>query len=309
MGLSRQKFHKKVPIVFTFDKRIVLAAAVAIKSMIDSAAADSAYDIHILHSDLDAKTQKAFLELDPEISFHYIDPSRFAGMAKSKSSWTEIVYYRILIPEVLPQYDKVIYSDVDVFFKRDLSGVYDTDVAGYEWAGVRAEVNSAQAVGHRYFPENKNEYIFWSGFMLINCAKWRQENTIARLFENGQIFHDRLKFFDLDLINITCDSIKPLPFDYCVLESIYEKPIEQAHEYGYLNKVYSDGELLRAKNDPAIIHYAGELGKPWWRKNPPAYYKEYTASIPKSLRRYTLRDLRKILFNWLLTIRLFCINF
>jgi lipopolysaccharide biosynthesis glycosyltransferase len=276
----------KIPIVFTFDKRIVLAAAVAIKSLLDTGAK---YDIHILHSDLSAKTQKDFLELDPEISFHYVDPTRFKGMAKSKGSWTEIVYYRMLIPEILPQYDKVIYSDVDVFFKKDLSEVYDTDITDFEWAGVRAEKNTPQAIGHKYFPENKNEYIFWTGFMLINSKKWRQEGTIARLFENAKTFKDRLKFFDLDLINITCNHIKPLPFDYCVLESVLEKP--DAQDLEFLRGVYADEELKCA---PAIIHYAGELGKPWRRKNPPAYYR--TDVIPKSLRRYTFRDLRKIWF-------------
>ncbi len=278
----------RVPVVFTFNKQVVLAAAVAIKSLLDSADG-SDYDIHILHPDLSAANQKAFLELDPGITFHHVDKSRFKGFATT-GSWSEIVYYRLLIPEILPQYDKVVYSDKDVFFKKDLGEVFDADLTGFEWAGVRAEVNGPDAVGHQYFPENKKDYIFWSGFMVINCAKWRQDNVVGRCLENARVFKNRLRFFDLDLVNITCDNIKPVPFDYCVLESILELG-KDARDYEFLKKVYTDEELAC---EPAIIHYAGALGKPWRRKNPPEYYKQCTCNIPKKLRRYTFRDLRKM---------------
>ena len=48
----------KIPIVFTFDNRIILGAAAAIKSLIDSAKADTIYDIHILHNGIEEKYQK-----------------------------------------------------------------------------------------------------------------------------------------------------------------------------------------------------------------------------------------------------------
>ena len=85
---------------------------------------------------------------------------------------------------------------------------------------------------------------------------------------------------------------------YCTLESIYVyDSISKSQDYRYLKYVYSDDEILQAKNTPAIVHYAGELGKPWRRKNIPADYREYMDKIPKSLRRFTFRDIRKRLFS------------
>ena len=52
-----------------------------------------------------------------------------------------------------------------------------------------------------------------------------------------------------------------------------------------------------AKENPAIIHYAGVLGKPWHRKSPPREYQKYIDTIPNKLRRKTFRDLRKIFFS------------
>lgn len=46
----------KIPVVFTFDKRIILGAAVTIKSLIDTAKPETEYDIYVYHPDIDDKT-------------------------------------------------------------------------------------------------------------------------------------------------------------------------------------------------------------------------------------------------------------
>lgn len=293
----------KIPVVFTFDKRIILGAAVAIKSLIDCAKPETIYDIYVYHPDIDEKTIKEFEKITQDtnhtITFEYIAKERFKNAPINKGgSWTEIVYYRLLIPELLPQYDKVIYSDVDVLFKDDLSELYESDISGYELAAVRAEKNTPNAIGHKYFKENKKEYIFWSGLLLINCDQFRKEKIQDKLQDNLIKHFSELKFFDLDLINITCQNILPLDFKYCVLQGIsYVDKFETSSVYKYLKDVYSYEELSEAKKHPAIIHYAGTPGKPWRRKYIPEDYKEYMNKIPKSLKKFTFRDLRKRLFS------------
>ncbi len=291
-----------VPVVFTFDKRIVLGAAVAIKSLLDNAKETTCYDIRILHSDLSLSDQAEFSSLVKNsrhtMAFHYIDKSLFKGVKKNHKSWTEIVYYRMFISEVVIDYDKAIYSDVDVFFKGDLSDVYNTNIDKYELGAVPAEINSKNMVGHKYFPENKNKFIFWSGFLLLNLKKLREENYFKKFMKTAFDFKPRLNMFDLDIINITCNYIKPLSFRYCVLETIYVfDKLSDSRDYKYIGKVHTDKQLLDGKHHPIIVHYAGQLGKPWRRKRPPEYYLEYMNSIPKKLRRFTLRDIRKRFFS------------
>ncbi len=294
----------EIPIVFTFDRRIVLGAAVSIKSLIDAADESTSYQIHIFHSDLSKADQKSFYEIifgsRHEMFFHFIDKNIFAGIPKSTGSWTEIVYYRLIIPEILKQYDKVIYSDVDVFFKADMSEVFSTDVSEYDFAAVRAERNSAQNICHKYFPENKNEYIYWSGFLLLNCKKMREEKFFDKCIKIAKAFVGRLKFFDLDTINLASQKILALPLSYVTLEGLYAfDKIEDSKDYAYIKSVYSNDEMLFAKNNPHIIHYAGELGKPWQRPQMPAYYKKCAQTIPPALYRRTFRDIRKIVVKFL----------
>ena len=50
----------KIPVILTFDKRIILAGAVAIQSLIDNAKETTQYDIYIYHPDIDDKTIKEY---------------------------------------------------------------------------------------------------------------------------------------------------------------------------------------------------------------------------------------------------------
>ena len=166
--------------VFCFDSRIILGASVAIKSLIDCAKDSTYYDIRIFHSDLNLNAQKNISKLventKHNIAFHYINPELFKGAPHNNGSWTELVYYRLLIPEILREYDKVIYSDIDVLFKGDLETVYNIDLSNYELAAVPVEKNNKETmICHKYFPENTNEdiYIFEKKNAKFNDLKTR----------------------------------------------------------------------------------------------------------------------------------------
>lgn len=291
----------KIPVVFTFDKRIIPAGAIAIKSLIDCAKPETEYDIYVFHPDISDKIAVAFEKMigsasRHKITFRRVDKSRFKDAPVSRGSWREIVYYRILIPELLPQYDKVIYSDVDVLFKDDMSEVYSVSLDNCDWGGVAAERNTPESVGHKYFPENPHEFIFWSGFMLLNTRYMRENNFVGRCFEVIRNVGERLQFFDLDTINIASHGIKPLPLRYVGLQSILNcKNFDDIS--AALKQIHGLDAVMSTYVNPAIVHYAGKPGKPWRLKNPPADYREYMDDLPKELKKYTFRDWRKKLFS------------
>ena len=291
-----------IPVVFCFDSRIILGASVTIKSLIDCAKETTTYDIRIFHSDINLKDQKNISALAENtrhnIAFHYINPDLFKDAPKNKGSWTEIVYYRLLAPEILKEYDKVIYSDVDVLFKGDLEELYSIDINDYEMAMVRAEKNTPNIIEHRYFEENKNDYIYWSGLILYNSKRFREEKILNKLYKNIETYKNKLKAYDLDLINVTCQNILPLDLKYCVLQGFfYNDDYTKIKEYEYLKFVYNDEEIKNAKNNTIIIHYAGYPGKPWRMKKPYSDYQKYIDELPKELKKYTFRDLRKKIFS------------
>ena len=146
-----------IPIVFSFDKNFILPASIAIKSLLEHKSANTEYEIFVLYNGLDTKVKRKFEEI-AKINWIDIDDNRFKDCPVN-DIWNSLVYYRLLIPELLPQYNKIIYSDVDVLFKSDLSEVFNQNIDDYYWAGIIAEKNNHETICHKYFPENKNEFI------------------------------------------------------------------------------------------------------------------------------------------------------
>ena len=287
-----------VPIVFAFDGRVLRPAAVAIRSLIEAALKETIYQIHILHPGFSKEIKEAFADIPKGtrhiLVFHEIDNKRFEGLPSGRGSWTEVVYYRFLIPELLRECERAIYSDIDVYFKDDLSTLIQLDMEGAPIGAVVGEVNSPAMQCHNYFPENNSDYVYMSGFLLMDLGKMRKEGLTELLLKTAESYGSRLKMFDLDVLNLTCNHIVSVPFEYCVLETIYEaQAVKNAPEYTWLSSHYSIKELESARLNPKIIHYAGPLGKPWRRANQPTYYKQALRRVPTTLNRTTMRDIRK----------------
>lgn len=269
----------KIPIVFAFDDNYALPASIAIQSLIDAKKPDTEYDVFVMHGGLRKSTMRK-MERICKINWIKVDAN---ALRDAPRGWSGLeTYYRLLVANLIPQYDTILWSDVDVLFCGDLSDAYNMKLNDADWAGVAAERADEKHGVHPHFPENTKPYIYMPGFMVINAKKWRDENRLNGFFDTIKTFGNRLKFFDLDILNLTCDKIADVPFEYCVLENIYDaNNIEDAPEYPWLSRVHSHDKLMRAKGNPIIIHYAGGWPKIWLR-SPDKIARNYWEYIVRS---------------------------
>lgn len=279
-----------IPVVFTFDKRFLPPAYIAIKSLIDSARKDTRYKIIILYmGKISWKVSELYRVVkNTHHEMIILDIRKYDILSPVTSGlWPSVVYVKLYLATWLKEYDKVIFSDVDVLFRGDLTDVFEDDIEDYEWAGVAAERNNKNVSMHQYFVENKHEYIYMSGFMILNLAKMRKTFWQERCDDIIKRYMNELYMYDLEVLNLTAKSIKRLPFRYVYLQSLFEaENIEDAGEFAWLNRIYSKEYLLEEKRRVVVIHYAGHvgrIGKPWLRYNPPQYYKQYLRELPLPL--------------------------
>ena len=98
---------RTIPILFTFDDKLVLAAGVCITSLLETAAKDTFYDIFILHGP-ECRFEESLLAKIPEIyencriTFRKVE-GEFKGAYKIRGI-PETAYYRLLAPELIPEY-------------------------------------------------------------------------------------------------------------------------------------------------------------------------------------------------------------
>lgn len=252
-----------IPIVFSTDHNFIIQTGVCIYSLLE-AAEDCCYDINVIVDDSVTESDKE--QLRNQVSKFSNHKISFINAGNEFEGWFEIrgisiaAYYRLLIPWLLPQYDKVIYSDVDIIFRLSLRSVYDIDLTDNYCAAVRASsfrfcnelANYARKLG--LDPIN----YFNSGFLVINSKKQREDNLKNEILNFESI---KLTYQDQDIINILCkDHIIPISQKFNITPAFYKHCISKDIDiYEYYGNQYEIADYLRGNN--CIIHYAG--AKPW----------------------------------------------
>ena len=250
----------RIPIAFAFDNNLILPACVCLSSLLANAKEDTFYDIFILHSQSeklkkDALNKLALYFKNYEIHYRIVDDTFDA--AYQIRGINTVTYYRLLIPELIPEYDKIIYSDVDVIFQDDLSNLFfSTDLNGYYLAGVNslAHLMLGMKAYYERFRIDSTANIY-AGNLIINSKALLQDGIIKKFKEHAQ---KQYQYQDMDIVNIVCaGKIKYLSPSFCVTNYFMDFALNRKNE---LFTLWSDQEIQNAIFK-GIIHYNGP--KPW----------------------------------------------
>lgn len=250
-----------VPIAFAFDNNLILPACVCISSLMMNAKEDTFYDIFILHSS-NIVLRKDELNKLPQyykncrIQYRQVD-NTFDSAFEIRGI-TAATYYRLLIPELIPEYDKIIYADVDIIFRMDLSSLYNSDLGNnYIAATLELGMNLTED-GKRYINSMEEltlgKYI-QAGFIILNSKVLKDENIVSE-FKNWS--NKKLKFQDQDILNIVCKGrIYYLSLEYNMTDYSYLFAIRKPE---LIKNLFSNNTIDFAVNH-GNIHFNGH--KPW----------------------------------------------
>lgn len=262
-----------VPIVFCFDDNLEMQAGVCITSLLMNAHSDTFYDIYILHND-NAKFVNGKLNDLLEVFDNFRITYRSVGDA-FKGAYeirgiTYAAYYRLLIPELVPEYDKIFYFDVDIIFQCDLYSLYkDTDMDHFLVAGVSTPYSDITPYVNNIMGMQIDKYIC-SGTILLNSKLIIEENIIPEFIE---VAKKNWKYQDQDTLNYVCkDRIKILPPWFGVVGTVSEIASASTQQF------YSEKEVNDIINH-GILHFNGP--KPWkeWCLNFDVWWEYYRKSI------------------------------
>lgn len=250
-----------VPIAFAFDNNLVLPACVCISSLLMNAKEDTLYDIFILYS-AHTVLKKEDLDKLPQyykncrIQYRQVDDT-FDSSFEIRGI-TAATYYRLLIPELIPEYDKIIYTDVDIVFRMDLSSVYNLDLGNNYIAATRELGMNFTEDGKKYIHSMKElrlgKYI-QAGFIIINSKVLKNENMISQFKTWGK---KKLRFQDQDILNIVCKGrILYLSLEYNMTDYSYLFAMRKPE----LLKDLFSSETIEFAINHGNIHFNGH--KPW----------------------------------------------
>lgn len=251
MGEEKQK----IPVVFAVNDEYVKYLAVCITSILSNSQTGF-YDFRVLHRNISKENQTKLKQLSGKkgtISFINVEGLLDSGKLYVSGHVTEETYYRILIPSMLPEYDKVIYLDCDLIVQGDLSVLfYKVDFTDNQWiAGTLAanlEGKNDYTTEHLGIPSNT---FINPGVLIMNNRALRNQPFL----QNCMFFLDEKKWLeqhDMDLLNAVCYG------HICVLDRKWHATIGTiACSLGKR----TDELTIEEISNYFIVHYA--TNKPW----------------------------------------------
>lgn len=263
---------KVIPIFFATDDNYAPFLVVCLKSLLANCSKEYDYKFYVLTTNLAQKYQddlKAVVGDSATIEFVSLknELDKLQGMFHLRDYYSKETYYRFFIPDLFPQYEKVLYLDCDTIILGDIAELYNTDISDYYVAAAPEEVMATIKVFGDYVEKALGvpvEEYFNAGILLINTKKFRK-NQIAEKFV------DLLKHFtfrvtqDEDYLNVLCKGHSK------ILDLGWNKT-------AYKNPAFDDKNLK-------IIHYKINW-KPWHYEN--TLYEEYFWDFAKQTQYYDM---------------------
>jgi len=260
--------NNAIPIVFSSNQDFVPVLSVMLQSIIEQSTKSHNYDVIILTKDIDHTYEDRLHSMLAEyenFSLRVIDVSecfeRYTLYVANRPDITVETYFRLVIPELMTEYDKVLYLDGDMIANADVADLFEFDLGGR----MVAACVDCDSIGHCHHGDvslkeyredilklkDMNSY-FCAGVLLMDLTRFRKAFNSEQLLELAASYD--WKQHDQDVLNMVCNQdVKLLPVAWDLLRD--------AGSNQYMPEDLYE-EFLAAERDPKIIHYGGRR-KPW----------------------------------------------
>lgn len=256
-----EKVNEIIPIAMALDDGYTYPTIVAITSMMENKNSDTIYKYYIMHPGEFSESSKSKLislsQKYDKCEINLIDMGEEYKDANDKGHITTPTYYRLSLPRILPDVEKLIWIDGDTLTFGDLNEMYNIDMDNLYCRGfLDSNVRGAEIF------DVDNDHCICAGVMILNLAELRKDN----MFDKFKVFieenNDRLVQHDQTVINVLCaNKMGGLPAKFGIFNCYdSENDINDFQNSLRAKAKYSVKELMDARDNPIILHC---VNKPW----------------------------------------------
>lgn len=173
---------RPIDVAFCFDDHLALPGAVALLSLLDT---NPGVRVHIVTDpEPNAAPLLRSIARSRGADLTVIDraPERGHGVGRDSDYGhaSTATYRRAFLPDLLPDFDRILYLDADLIVRSSLAELWSTDLAGAALGAVVDPWMATIPAMRAAFPDG----YFNAGVLLIDLAKWREEQVPARFAED-----------------------------------------------------------------------------------------------------------------------------
>ena len=257
--------NQKVAIAYGLNNQYTYPTIVSMTSILENSYSHTYYIFYLLvdKSTFKEENKKKLMNLEDKYErceVYILEISRESIKNANTKRYPLAAYYRLLLSDLIPDLNRIIYLDGDTIIYTDLSEMYNLEMGNNVMLGfVDNSYQKAEEFGIRTY-----KYIV-SGVLLINLKTIRRENISSKFFEFIDKYQDKLTQEDQTVINIVLHGrIDFLPPKYGIWNFNNKDAVIYHNNYENKNlgiKAYDEKEILNAWNLPSILHFV--RAKPW----------------------------------------------
>jgi len=261
--------------------------------------------VHYMHGpDVSARDERRLAAMvdaaGGSISFLRIPDSRVEGLP-TRDFTRKATWYRIFLPELRPDVDRMIYLDSDALVVDSLLPLWRTDLGESYLAAVTNVFEHHYAARPKQLGLAGTHVYFNAGVLLMNLDAMRRDGCSERLLEYGVSNAARLLWRDQDALNVVLGARRlSLHPRWNCMNAFFVFP--------WAADVFGAEALEEAKRNPAVRHFEGpDHNKPWHlfadpelralymrhRRQTPWPRIRVTGRTPANLGRVAVRKLRR----------------
>ena len=278
--------RNKIAVCFGCDNRYVQHMAATLSSILKHKNDDEYINFYIIDGGI-TKQNKKKLEFFPnnyDCKIEYIKPDvdKLKNCNTFKGDYISLAaYYRLLIPELIPNEDRVLYLDCDTIVRKSLSKIYNMDFGKYLILGV-IDVSARE-----HSKRLKLKKYINSGVMLFNALEMRRQNSDIQIVDWINKNNEKIECHDQDIINAVFNP------HIRYIEDIWNAQVKKEHDTRF-----------SGLEDPSILHFISPK-KPWvfWKPlNATHWSKEYFDALKGTpweffIRKYKIRAMLTLPFR------------
>lgn len=251
-----------INIAFASDNHYAQHMAVSIASLVKNASGHYRLCIYILHENLlesHIENLKVLVGLrrNTEMYFLKLSMDDFRDFPLHTGAHSIATYFRLKLPSLLPDVDRIAYLDSDIVVCRDIQEIWQEFTIAPHMIWAVEEPTPLYSHRLASLGMSGDSPYFNGGILLLNLEKMRQTNFEGKARDYIEKYYDAIYYQDQDVLNALSEGDwKPMPLCwnsfFFVMEGIYRGKYSQ----------YSNDDIENAKMHPAIIHY-NQHPKPW----------------------------------------------
>ncbi len=202
---------KIIPIYFAIDDNYAPYLVVTLQSIVDNSNKENFYKFYILNTFLSERNYNEIAKFNTDnTSIDFVDVTKYMDSFSDKlhlrDYYTNATYYRMFLPSIAKEYDKILYLDSDIIVLDDIANLFNHDINDNLVGAIVEDVMTNFDVFGTYVEKalGIDRYKFFNaGILVMNTKQFREldiENKFLELISNFKFVVTQ----DEDYLNVLC---------------------------------------------------------------------------------------------------------